>query len=117
MQAESSFQAVVTLFFIDTARSLLSYLQTIYSLLEDGGIWINYAPLLYGTAPLVQLSLDEIFVMGEEMGFVFEEKGEGEVLYNYNESTMYRHGYVGQRWVARKINRKREGEGWLLGGW
>ncbi|KAF7193065.1 Carnosine N-methyltransferase [Pseudocercospora fuligena] len=90
-------------------RNLIQYLETIYSLLEEGGIWINFGPLLYGTAPLVQLSLDEIFLVAEEMGFVFEEKGEGEVLYNFNESTMYRHGYVGQRWVARKFGREK---GW-----
>lgn len=106
------FSAIATLFFIDTARNLISYFETIHTLLKPGGIWINVGPLLYGTAPLVQLSLDEVMVIVEEMGFEILETGEGEGLYNFNASTLYRHGYVVQRWVARKKSSVK-GEGML----
>lgn len=33
--------AVVTCFFIDTARSVLNYMRIIHGLLEEGGVWIN----------------------------------------------------------------------------
>ncbi|PIA90787.1 Carnosine N-methyltransferase [Cercospora beticola] len=109
------YDAVATLFFIDTARNLIAYLETIHSLLKPGGIWVNVGPLLYGTAPLVQLSLEEVVLVAESMGFEFEirESIEGrsaldgkveerDVLYNFNQSTLYRHGYIAACWVARK---------------
>lgn len=37
--------AVVTCFFIDTARSVLNYMRIIHGLLEDGGVWINVGEL------------------------------------------------------------------------
>jgi len=33
--------AVCTCFFIDTANNIIEYIQTIYSILKPGGIWIN----------------------------------------------------------------------------
>src|SRR5690606_9033859 len=57
---EGTFDGVVTHFFIDTARNLMSYLETIHRLLPPGGDWVNFGPLLYGTGPFVQLSLEEI---------------------------------------------------------
>lgn len=33
--------AVVTCFFIDTARNVLNYLRIIHGLLDEGGVWIN----------------------------------------------------------------------------
>lgn len=113
------YDAVVTLFFIDTARNLVQYLETIHELLKPGGIWINVGPLLYGSAPWVQLSLDEAVAVSEVMGLVFQEGStrEEEVLYNFNQSSLYRNGYVAQYWVARKEEvRAREEStvwGWL----
>lgn len=31
----------VTCFFLDTARNVVEYLETIYGLLKPGGLWIN----------------------------------------------------------------------------
>lgn len=42
--------AVVTCFFIDTARSVLNYMRIIHGLLEDGGVWINVGELGVGSA-------------------------------------------------------------------
>ena len=41
------FDAVVTVFFLDTAPNLLNYIQTIHNCLTRGGCWINLGPLLW----------------------------------------------------------------------
>ncbi|RGP81756.1 hypothetical protein FLONG3_141 [Fusarium longipes] len=70
------YDVVVTYFFIDTARNLMSYLDTIKKVLKPGGHWINLGPLLYGTGPFVQLSLEEILIVSEALGFEFLETDE-----------------------------------------
>src|SRR5690606_18214273 len=45
------YDVIVTYFFIDTARNLASYLDTIRMALRPGGYWVNLGPLLYGSAP------------------------------------------------------------------
>lgn len=112
----ASFDAVVTHFFIDTARNLMAYLETIHRLLPVGGHWVNFGPLLYGTGPLVQLSLEEIVAVAEAMGFEFLETGDecGELtveggkvrgvqaVYGFNSKALTRNAYQAQFWVARK---------------
>jgi hypothetical protein len=111
------FDAVVTHFFIDTARNLVTYLDTIYSLLQPGGIWLNFGPLLYGSGPYVQLSLEEIINVAESMGFEFldvEQDGCGEItlegrkvrgmeaVYGFNERALTKNAYNAQFWAARR---------------
>ncbi|KAF5577157.1 trehalase [Fusarium pseudocircinatum] len=62
------YDIIVTYFFIDTARNLMSYLDTIKKVLKPGGHWVNLGPLLYGTGPFVQLTLEEIVQVTEAMG-------------------------------------------------
>ncbi|KAL1953027.1 hypothetical protein VTO42DRAFT_3755 [Malbranchea cinnamomea] len=42
-----SFDAVATVFFIDTAPNLVRYIETIHNCLKPGGMWINIGPLLW----------------------------------------------------------------------
>jgi carnosine N-methyltransferase len=42
-----TYDAIVTVFFIDTAKNFLEYARTAYSVLKPGGIWINVGPLLW----------------------------------------------------------------------
>lgn len=122
---ESSFDAVVTLFFIDTARNLVSYLETIHRLLKDpakggantnAGIWLNVGPLLYGSAPYLQLSLDEIIRLSEAIGFEFlqtdpkwgdltlpgrQARGK-EAPYGFNSKALSKNAYWAQFWAANK---------------
>jgi len=114
---EGHFDIILTHFFIDTARNLMSYFDTIHRLLAPGGRWINLGPLLYGTGPFVQLSLDEIVAVVEEMGFVFEDLGEEcgvetfegkkvrwtEAEYGFNGKALTRNAYKAQVWVVRKL--------------
>mgnify|MGYP000855207218 CR=1 FL=1 len=113
------FDVIVTYFFIDTARNLVAYFDTIKRLLRPGGHWVNLGPLLYGTAPMVQLSLEEIIVIVEE-GLGFEMLGDiageecgsptfpggavrgMEAAYGFNERALTRNAYQAQFWVARR---------------
>ena len=115
-EKEGTFDAVVTHFFIDTARNLMSYLDTIHRLLPPGGHWVNFGPLLYGTGPFVQLSLEEIMAVAEAMGFEFLDTGEEcggltmegrkarglEAVYGFNGKALTKNAYQAQFWVARK---------------
>jgi len=110
------YDIVVTHFFIDTARNLMSYFDTIKFLLKPGGQWLNFGPLLYGTGPFVQLSLDEIIAVVEEMGFDFEDIGEecgsltfgdkkvrsAEAEYGFNTKALTKNAYSAQVWVATR---------------
>lgn len=119
---EGEFDVIMTHFFIDTARNLMSYFDTIHRLLRPGGRWMNLGPLLYGTGPFVQLSLDEIVAVVEEMGFVFEDTGEEcgaltfkgetggkgkvrwtEAEYGFNGRALTKNAYKAQVWVVRKL--------------
>ncbi|CAG7566342.1 unnamed protein product [Fusarium equiseti] len=110
------FDVVVTYFFIDTARNLMSYLDTIKKVLKPGGYWINLGPLLYGTGPFVQLSLEEILIVCEGLGFEFLEtddrwgettiEGRGvrgmHAAYGFDDRALTTSAYNAQFWVARR---------------
>ena len=44
---EETFDAVATVFFVDTAPNIIRYIQTIHHCLRKGGIWTNLGPLLW----------------------------------------------------------------------
>ncbi|TGJ65954.1 hypothetical protein EYR41_009888 [Orbilia oligospora] len=110
------FDVIITHFFIDTARNLMSYFETISSLLAPGGYWINFGPLLYGTGPWVQLTLDEILTVTEDMGFQFVDGPEScgsltfpdkkvrntEAAYGYSPRALTKNAYHAQSWIARR---------------
>jgi len=110
------YDIIVTHFFIDTARNLISYFDTIQFLLKPGGKWVNFGPLLYGTGPFVQLSLDEIIAVVKEMGFEFEDTADDcgtltfdgekvrskEAEYGFDGRALTKNSYAAQMWVATK---------------
>jgi hypothetical protein len=110
------YDIIITHFFIDTARNLMSYFDTIRFLLRPGGKWLNFGPLLYGTGPFVQLSLDEIIAVIEEMGFTFEDIDDvcgsltfddrkvrsKEAEYGFNGKALTKNAYAAQVWVATR---------------
>ena len=114
---DGTVDAVVTHFFIDTAKNIVTYLETIHALLKPGGIWINFGPLLYGTNPSIQLSLDEVIAMAEAIGLRIEQTQNAlcgdppwsdarlrskVVPYNADSESLSRNAYLAQFWVARK---------------
>ncbi|KAI9850818.1 MAG: hypothetical protein M1838_004971 [Thelocarpon superellum] len=48
---KDAFDAVVTVFFVDTAPNVLRYVETVRSCLKPGGVWINLGPLLWHFDP------------------------------------------------------------------
>lgn len=117
-KTHGQYDVIVTYFFIDTARNLVSYFETIKKLLRPGGYWINLGPLLYGTAPFVQLSLEEIVDLVENgLDFQFidvagSECGEitlpgrlirgMEAAYGFDDKALTRNAYSAQFWVAQR---------------
>lgn len=111
------YDVVLTYFFIDTARNLMSYFDTIKRVLKPGGKWINLGPLLYGTSPLVQLSLEDIITVTEVMGFKFLETDDicgsltftdrlvrnMEAVYSFDHLALTKNAYRAQFWVAEKL--------------
>lgn len=83
---------------------------------------MNFGPLLYGTAPFVQLSMEEVVAVAEGMGFEFlserDGMGEGvckggvmvpgkgvigvEAVYGFDERALTRNAYQALFWVARR---------------
>jgi SAM-dependent methyltransferase len=113
---EGTYDALVSHFFIDTATNILNYLETIHAMLKPGGVWINFGPLLYGSMPALQLSLDEVIAMAESLGFELEPPSDAcgkamefdhrvrgaHVPYSYDTESLSRNAYLAQHWVARK---------------
>jgi hypothetical protein len=114
-----TYDAIATHFFLDTAPNILTYIETLHSLLKPGGVWVNFGPLLYGSAPAVQLSMDEVIAVAEDLGFEIEEVEDGdgicgqpmefdrrvrgkEVPYASDVESLARNAYLAQFWVARK---------------
>jgi carnosine N-methyltransferase len=108
--AASSFDAVATNFFLDTAADPLAYIDIIWSSLKPGGIWINFGPLLWhfdgkgreGQGG-VELTLEEVLVVTEMRGFKIVER-ESNVLsyYTSDRESMGRWAYQCEFWVAEK---------------
>ncbi|GAA5880897.1 hypothetical protein JCM3774_003236 [Rhodotorula dairenensis] len=102
-RSAATHDAVVTLFFIDTAANLVSYLETLYGLLKPGGIWINLGPLLYYGNPAMELSLKDVLQLTKLIGFTVEEQREiKQARYTADVDGMYTFAYDCAFWVARK---------------
>lgn len=127
-QAES-FNAVATVFFIDTAPNLVRYIETIHNCLVSGGCWINIGPLLWhfddrappdpseprthgGQKDLegiaepgsFELTDDEVVILIERYGFRIEKR---EVIpemvgYIQDPQSMLQNLYRTSHWVAIK---------------
>lgn len=126
---QNSFDAVVTVFFIDTAPNIIRYVETIYHTLRPGGYWINLGPLLWhfenriaspshdrsaygsdgaelgiGEPGTVELALEDVLGLVERMGFSFRQR---EVLspdmgYIQDPMSMCTSRYVCSHFVAQR---------------
>lgn len=76
----ASFDAVATIFFLDTAPNLIRYIEAVRNCLKPGGIWINLGPLLWHHAARSQDKKEE---EGEEK----EEKEKETDSNDYQPST------------------------------
>jgi N2227-like protein len=103
---------IVTLFFIDTSLNVFATMEHIYALLRPGGTWINLGPLLWtsGGPAKLELSLDEVLLAAEEIGFMFKDRRDDETMarktieceYTSDTQAMMRWTYKTEFWVATK---------------
>ena len=126
---QEMFNAVVTVYFIDTAPNLIRYIQTIRNCLQDGGLWINLGPLLWHFADRApseerhskradgprektgieepgafELTDEEVLILVKKMGFDIENReirNEG-VGYIQNPESMLQNIYRTSHWIAKK---------------
>ncbi|KAJ4991834.1 hypothetical protein SVAN01_02684 [Stagonosporopsis vannaccii] len=126
-----TFDAVVTVFFIDTAPNVVRYIEAVHNCLRPGGLWVNLGPLLWHQAPRghgssphnedehqhpinhdagvgdpgsVELTNEEVLALVEHLGFSIEkqESGKLETGYMSNPRGLLRNRYHPVFWVARK---------------
>jgi SAM-dependent methyltransferase len=128
---KETYDAVATLFFLDTAPNLIRYLEVMYHCLRPGGVLINVGPLLWhfeNQAPgnhghdddgdgehdynnssgiadpgSFELSNDEVLALLEKMNFKVEWTQTGiEAPYIQDSESMLHTVYRAAAWVARK---------------
>lgn len=122
------FNAVVTVYFIDTAPNLIRYVETIRNCLQDGGLWMNLGPLLWHFADRApseerhtewaqgprdktgieepgafELTDEEVLALVENMGFDIENRGNRDNSgYIQNPESMLHNIYRTSHWIAKK---------------
>jgi len=85
--------AVLTAFFLDTAKNIFLYIRTIAELIREGGLWINLGPLLYHYAEVeneisVELSWEEVKPAILRY-FTIDEENQQIAQYTTNPGNMY----------------------------
>jgi carnosine N-methyltransferase len=128
---QETFDAVVTVFFIDTAPNLVRYIKTIHNCLKPGGVIVNVGPLLWhfddrapkmngkdegnvrkdsskdqgiGEPGNFELTNEEVLLLVENSGFKIEKQeilNEG-IGYIQNPQSMIQNLYRVSHWIARK---------------
>ncbi|KAL9630992.1 MAG: hypothetical protein Q9164_006132 [Protoblastenia rupestris] len=123
------FDAVATVFFIDTAPNVIRYIETIWNCLKVDGIWINLGPLLWHFADRAppdpdenakpsekqekpgieapgsfELTDEEMLMLAVKMGFrvikhEIRDDGRG---YIQNPNSMLKSTYRSSHWLAEK---------------
>ncbi|KAJ8593712.1 N2227-domain-containing protein [Rhizopogon salebrosus TDB-379] len=102
--------AVLTCFFIDTAKNIISYLRIIHRILTPGGVWINMGPLLWHfennttNDPSIELDLEEIKTLARKIGFVISNERTVDTTYTSNSQSMLGHVYRTAFWTATKAS-------------
>ncbi len=128
-----AYDAVATVFFVDTAPNLLRYVETIWRCLKEGGVWVNLGPLLWhfeesgpigkagedgereegkrkwegiGEPGSVELTDEEVLLLVERMGFIIErhEVRPAETGYIQDPESMLQNLYRVSHWIARKVS-------------
>ncbi|KAG8986261.1 hypothetical protein FRB93_005355 [Tulasnella sp. JGI-2019a] len=106
---EGKWNAVLTCFFIDTAKDIVEYLKIIHRLLMTGGVWINLGPLLWHWEnnqtgdPSIELSLEEVKALAKTIGFELSNERMVPTTYTGINDGMVRFEYQAEFWVAKKV--------------
>ncbi|KAJ7667264.1 N2227-domain-containing protein [Mycena rosella] len=101
--------AILTCFFIDTAKNIVNYLRIIHKILAPGGIWINVGPLLWHwennttNDPSIELSLAEVKELARAIGFRITDERTIDTTYTSNAQGMLGYVYHAEFWTATKV--------------
>ena len=104
-QVDFNFDAIVSLFFIDTTSNFLRYVDAAKRMLKKGGLWVNVGPLCWPTCVL-PLSNEQVLMVLEKRGFeiLTSDNFTGyEMGYQANDRTMRMWRYRPAHWVAKML--------------
>lgn len=107
---ESSWDVVVTSFFVDTAKNVVEFIETFARIIKPGGYWVNIGPLLYHYSDSegeisIELSYEELREVILHYGFEFEEEQTGvPCMYTSNSKSMLETRYNAVYFVCRRKN-------------
>ncbi|KAI9207266.1 N2227-like protein-domain-containing protein [Polychytrium aggregatum] len=108
-EQREQWDVIATCFFIDTAKNILEYLETIHNALKSGGRWINHGPLLYHFEGMknelsVELNLSEVLEAARKIGFHFDKEPELiKATYASNSKNMLSYVYDSAFFTATKV--------------
>ncbi|KAI0244324.1 hypothetical protein L0F63_004729, partial [Massospora cicadina] len=90
--------AVVTCFFIDTAKNVADYIETIHAMLKPAGVWINFGPLLYhfesiSGEPSLELTYEELKTFMQNVGFIIQDEKKVSTPYTADQNSMLVYTY------------------------
>lgn len=122
------FDAVATVFFLDTAPNVIKYIQTVRNCLKLGGVLINNGPLLYHhnspsprkdeddkqpyfqrtgqmVSGQVELTVEEVLMLVSNMGFEIKDRRIQNEGFGYiqNPNSLLQNLYYTSYWVAKKV--------------
>lgn len=97
----------MTCFFIDTAKNVADYIETLYAMLKPNGVWINFGPLLYHFEsipgePSLELTYEELKTFIQNVGFVIKDEKRVATAYTANPRSMLVYTYNCISFVAIK---------------
>ncbi|KAF8153322.1 N2227-like protein-domain-containing protein [Crassisporium funariophilum] len=101
--------AILTCFFIDTAKNIVNYLRIIHRILAPGGVWINLGPLLWHwennntNDPSVELDMEELKSLARKIGFELSNERTIDTTYTSNSQAMLGYIYHAAFWTATKV--------------
>jgi carnosine N-methyltransferase len=103
----NEWNCIVTCFFIDTAKNIFEYIETIWNALDKDGIWINFGPLLYHYSDFpgefsIELSYDELREVIQSSGFEIVKESLKQSTYASNVKSMLQMVYRNVFFVAKK---------------
>ncbi|KDR76864.1 hypothetical protein GALMADRAFT_95480 [Galerina marginata CBS 339.88] len=106
---EGAWEAILTCFFIDTAKNIVNYLRILHRILAPGGVWINLGPLLWHwennntSDPSVELDMEELKTLARTIGFEISNETTIDTTYTNNSKSMLGYVYHAAFWTATKI--------------
>jgi len=98
--------AILTCFFIDTAKNIINYLKIFHKILASGGVWINLGPLLWHwennmtNDTSIELDLEQVKQLAREIGFEISNERTIDTTYTNNGESMLGYVYHASFWVA-----------------